>query len=74
LRSALAGLPFAEDAIGIIEAARTRRAKRWVRLLAKVIKDLLALYGLLLVDPMDRAAVRKIAAPLMRRAVEPDFR
>jgi len=51
-------LPFAEDAIGIIERAYTP-GETMGSAFAKVIKDLLAPYGLLLVDPMDRGAAQR---------------
>src|SRR5437899_2597312 len=40
-----------------------------VRLFARLIRELFAPYGLLLIDPMS-TELRRIAAPLMRQAVE----
>jgi bacillithiol synthase len=74
LRQALEGLPFAEDALSLVEHAykaddahpsgRTMGAA-----FAAIIRELFAPYGLLLIDPMD-AAVRAVASPFMRAAVE----
>jgi bacillithiol biosynthesis cysteine-adding enzyme BshC len=68
LRSALAGLPFAEDAFSLIERSYMP-GETMGSAFARVIRELFASYDLLLIDPMDRA-VREIAQPLMREAVE----
>jgi len=68
LRTALTGLPFAEDAVAMIERTYTPGATMGSAF-AAVIKELFGAYDLLLIDPMQRA-VREIAAPLMRQAVE----
>jgi bacillithiol biosynthesis cysteine-adding enzyme BshC len=68
LKATLAGLPFADEAAGIIERAY-RPGETMGSAFGKVIKELFGSYGLLLIDPMD-PAIRKIAAPLMRQAVE----
>ena len=68
LRSALAGLPFADDAVAIVERAY-QPGETMGSAFARMIKELFAPYGLLLIDPMQRA-LREIAAPLMREAVE----
>lgn len=68
LRTALAGLPFADDAIALIERAY-RPGATMGSAFAGVIGELFAPYGMLLVDPM-ATALREIGAPLMREAVE----
>jgi bacillithiol synthase len=68
LRSALAGLPFADDAFAMVERAY-RPGETMGSAFARLIRELFAPYGLLLIDPMERA-LREIAAPLMREAVE----
>ncbi|HEY3825980.1 MAG TPA: bacillithiol biosynthesis cysteine-adding enzyme BshC [Bryobacteraceae bacterium] len=68
LRSALAGLPFADEAIAIVERAY-RPGETMGSAFACMIRELFAPCGLLLIDPMERA-LREIAAPLMREAVE----
>jgi bacillithiol biosynthesis cysteine-adding enzyme BshC len=68
LRSALAGLPFADEAIAIVERSY-RPGETMGSAFACMIRELFAPYGLLLIDPMERA-LREIAAPLMREAVE----
>jgi bacillithiol biosynthesis cysteine-adding enzyme BshC len=68
LRSALAGLPFADEAVAMVERAY-RPGETMGAAFARMIRELFASYGLLLIDPME-AAVRRIAAPLMREVVE----
>ena len=68
LRTALAGLPFAEDALAMVERAYVPGATMGSAF-AAILKELFGAYGLLLIDPMDRA-VRELAAPLMKQAVE----
>ena len=68
LRSALAGLPFADDAIAMIERAY-KPGETMGSAFARVIKELFEPYGLLVIDPMERG-LRELAAPLMREAVE----
>jgi bacillithiol biosynthesis cysteine-adding enzyme BshC len=68
LRVALAALPFADDAVAMIERAY-RPGETMGSAFAQIIKELFAPYGLLLIDPMERR-LREIAAPLMREAVE----
>lgn len=68
LRTALAGLPFADDAVAMVERAYTPGATLGSAF-ANVLKELFGAYGLLLIDPMERP-LREIAAPLMRQAVE----
>jgi bacillithiol biosynthesis cysteine-adding enzyme BshC len=67
LRQALAGLPFAEDAAGLIERAYAP-GETMGSAFARVLRELMGSYGLLLVDPME-TALRELAAPLMREAV-----
>lgn len=67
LRSALAGLPFADEAVALVEAACTP-GQTMGSAFARLIKTLFADYNLLLIDPMD-PAIRTIAAPLVADAV-----
>jgi bacillithiol biosynthesis cysteine-adding enzyme BshC len=68
LRTALAGLPFADDAVAMIERAY-RPGETMGSAFARVVRELFEPYGLLLIDPME-PAIRAIAAPLMKEAVE----
>ena len=68
LRSALAGLPFADDAVAMVERAY-QPGETMGSAFARMIGELFAPWGLLLIDPMQRA-VREMAAPLMREVVE----
>jgi bacillithiol biosynthesis cysteine-adding enzyme BshC len=67
LREALAGMPFADEAAGLIERAYAS-GESMGSAFARTLRELLGSYGLLLIDPMD-AALRALAAPLMRQAV-----
>jgi bacillithiol biosynthesis cysteine-adding enzyme BshC len=68
LRHALDGLPFAEDAVALVEAAYAP-GQTMGSAFGRIIRTLFDSWGLLLIDPMEHA-VREIAAPLMREAVE----
>jgi bacillithiol biosynthesis cysteine-adding enzyme BshC len=68
LRSALAGLPFADDAVAMVERAY-QPGETMGSAFARMIRELFAPYGLLLIDPMERA-LREMAAPLMQEVVE----
>lgn len=68
LRTALSGLPFADDAVAIVERAY-RNGETMGSGFARILRELFAPWGLLLIDPM-QPAVREIGAPLMREAVE----
>ena len=68
LRTALEGLPFADEAVALVERAY-RPGETMGSAFARIIRELFAKYGLLLVDPLN-PALRAIAAPLMREAVE----
>lgn len=68
LRTALAGLPFADEAAALVEHAYTP-GQTMGSAFGRLIKALFGKYGLLLIDPMDRA-IREIAAPLMADAVK----
>ena len=68
LRAALAGLPFADEAVALVERAYIPGATMGAAF-ADLIRELFAPYGLLLIDPMTQA-LRDIAAPVMREAVE----
>ena len=73
LRSALAGLPFAGETVALVERAyrpgESSPGQTMGSAFAAFIRELFAPYGLLLIDPME-PAIRAIAAPLMREAVE----
>lgn len=68
LRSALAGLPFADDAAAMIGRAY-RPGRTMGAAFALFLKELFAPYGLLVIDPLE-PALRRIAAPLLSEAVE----
>jgi len=68
LRSALAGLPFADDAVAMVERAY-QPGETMGSAFARMIQELFAPYGLLLIDPMQRA-LREMAAPLMGEVAE----
>jgi bacillithiol biosynthesis cysteine-adding enzyme BshC len=68
LRLALDGLPFADEAAGLVERAY-QPGRSIGSSFASAIRELFAPYGLLLIDPMD-AGVRAVAAPFMSAAVE----
>ncbi len=67
LKSSLAGLPFADEAVALVERAY-RPGETMGSAFAAFVRELFAPYGLLLIDPMT-PAIRAIAAPLMREAV-----
>lgn len=68
LRGALSGLPFADDAVAIVERAY-QQGETMGSAFGHILAELFAPWGLLLIDPMHQA-VREIGAPLMRQAVE----
>ncbi len=68
LRAALAGLPFADEAVAMVERAYAPGATMGSAF-AGMVKELFGAYGLLLIDPMERS-IRELAAPLMKQAVE----
>jgi len=68
LRTALAGLPFADDALAIVERSY-RPGVTMGAAFGALLKEVLGAYGLLLIDPME-ARLCDLAAPLMRQAVE----
>jgi bacillithiol biosynthesis cysteine-adding enzyme BshC len=64
----MSGLPFADDAVAMVERAYTPGATMGSAF-AGMVKELFSAYGLLLIDPME-PAIRELAAPLMKQAVE----
>lgn len=68
LRRALEGLPFAGQVLTLAEEAYAPE-RTFGAAFARLLKGLLSSYGLLLLDPL-QPEVRKLAAPLLRRAVE----
>jgi bacillithiol synthase len=68
LRSTLAGLPFADEAVAVAERAY-RPGATAASAFAAMLREVFAPWGLLMIDPMS-PAVRQIAAPLMKEAVE----
>ena len=69
LRAALGDLPFADEAFALVERAYGPTGETMGSAFAAMVRDLLAPYGLILIDPMN-PELRRIAAPLMREAVE----
>jgi len=67
LRVALEGLPFADEAFALAERAY-QPGESMGSAFARLIRELFAPYGLLLIDPMD-TGVRAVAAPFMADAV-----
>ena len=68
LRRQFAGMPYAEDVLEQVEEAYrpgVPLGQAFHALLASLLKP----YGLLFMDPL-RPAIRKLAAPLLRKAVE----
>ena len=73
LRDALAGLPFAEEALDLICKAYQPGATMGSAF-AQFIREVFGSYGLLIVDPM-APDFRKLAAPILSEAVDrmPEF-
>jgi bacillithiol biosynthesis cysteine-adding enzyme BshC len=67
LRTALEGLPFADEAHALIAGAY-QPGQSMGSAFARVIRQMFAPYGLLMIDPMD-TGVRAVAAPFMAEAV-----
>lgn len=68
LREALDGLPFGDE-ISRLGAAAYAGGATFASGFKALLKQLLAPYGVLLLDPLS-PAMRRLAAPLVRRAVE----
>ncbi len=68
LRKALAGLPFADEAVALAEKAYAP-GQTLGSAFATMLRELFAGSGLLLIDPMQES-LRKLAAPFIRQAVE----
>ncbi|MDP9053927.1 MAG: bacillithiol biosynthesis cysteine-adding enzyme BshC [Acidobacteriota bacterium] len=68
LEAAVAGLPFAPDAVAMVERAY-RPGETMGSAFARFLKELFQPYGLLLIDPLE-PAIREMAAPLLMEAVE----
>ena len=68
LRTALEGLPFADEAAALVARAYQPGATMGAAF-SKLLGEIFKGFHLLLVDPMD-PALRELAAPLMREAVE----
>jgi bacillithiol biosynthesis cysteine-adding enzyme BshC len=68
LRAALAGLPFTDEVMGVVEAAY-RPGVTMGEGFRALLKQLLAKLDLIFLDPLD-PAIRKIGAPFMVRALE----
>jgi bacillithiol biosynthesis cysteine-adding enzyme BshC len=67
LRDALAGLPFAEDALDVICKAY-KPGETMGAAFTQFIREIFGPYGLLIVDPMTRE-FRELAAPILAEAV-----
>jgi bacillithiol biosynthesis cysteine-adding enzyme BshC len=65
LKQALSGFPFGEEVFARVQ--RHYAAGTWGSTFLELLKDYLAPYGLLFVDPLN-PSLRKIGAPLMARA------
>ena len=68
LREALSGLPFAEEALAIVETAWKPGATMGSAF-AAFVRELFGPMGMLVIDPMV-PAIRALAAPFMKQAVE----
>ena len=68
LRQALEGLPYASEAVAMVERAY-KPGETMGSSFARFIQELFEPYGLLLIDPME-PPLREIAAPLLKEAVE----
>ncbi len=68
LRSAFQGLPFADEVADLVEGAYSP-GNTMGRAFGELLRRLLARYDVLQVDPI-QPAFRKLAAPLLRAAVE----
>ena len=70
LRAALGGLPFADQTVALVKRAyEVGEPQAMGSAFARLLREIFKGFNLLLVDPMD-PALREIAAPLMRQAVE----
>lgn len=67
LRQALAGLPFAEEALALAEAAY-RDGETFGSAFRKLMEPLLRPYGMIFLDPL-APSIRAIAAPFLSRAL-----
>ncbi len=67
LRAALERLPFADEACALVERAY-QPGQSMGSDFARIVREMFAPYGLLLIDPMD-PGVRRVAAPFMAEAV-----
>jgi bacillithiol biosynthesis cysteine-adding enzyme BshC len=68
LRAGMAGLPFADDVIDLVEAAY-QPGQTFGRSFGALLKALLNSYGVIQIDPMS-PAIRKLAAPMIERALD----
>ncbi len=68
LRDALGDFPFGEEVLSLVEETYTPGQTMGTAFTA-LLKRLLSGYGFLFVDPLD-AAVRRLAAPLLREALD----
>jgi bacillithiol biosynthesis cysteine-adding enzyme BshC len=68
LRSAMAGLPFADEVSDLVEQSY-KPGETMGRAFLELLRRVLSKYGLLFVDPL-HPAIRKIAAPVLRAAVQ----
>jgi uncharacterized protein YllA (UPF0747 family) len=68
LRRAISGFPFAGEVLGLVEEAYAP-GRTFGEAFASLLRALLGKHGLLLLDPLE-PAIRKLAAPILRRAAE----
>lgn len=68
LREALAGMPFAEEAVALVRESY-QPGRTFGEAFSSLVRSLLSSYGLLHLDPM-APAIRELAAPAIRDAIE----
>ena len=68
LRTALSGLPFANEVTDLV-ASHYRSGATFGQAFGGLLKSLLGSHAVLQIDPM-RASIRKLAAPMIRRALD----
>ncbi|MFN0102180.1 MAG: bacillithiol biosynthesis cysteine-adding enzyme BshC [Bryobacteraceae bacterium] len=67
LRTALEGMPFADEALALAESAY-KDGESFGGAFRKLVEELLRPYGIIYLDPLD-PAIRRIAAPFLSRAL-----
>jgi bacillithiol biosynthesis cysteine-adding enzyme BshC len=67
LRQALAGMPFADEAMALVERC-WKPGETMGSAFARFVREIFAPWGMLVIDPME-PAIRALAAPFMKEAV-----